>query len=157
MLNTRVWSQATAITIKSVSRRWRVWTISTSTPMRGSPVTTGGAMTGRDRFGFRELLVELLLEVAQAREVLIESLLVPRSDRLLHRLGLHPAITDSTLRRTITRGFGLKRRRVRVLEIDTEQSGVELERRNLRRIGRVLVLVADRIAEVAGRGSGQRA
>ena len=64
-------------------------------------------VAGRDRLGLGELLVELALEVAQSREVLVEPRAVSAptafaSSRVSSRT------PDSTLLRAITRALGVK-------------------------------------------------
>ena len=154
MLNTRVWSQATAMTIRSVSWRWRCATMSASMPGRGSGPGTSTGAAGRDRLGLGELLVELLLEIAQAREVLVEPRAVLGADRLRQLAGLVEHARQHALARHDVRARR-EARGVRILETGPEDARVEVERRRLRGVDRVGVLVAEAGAHVAGRGRGQ--
>ena len=113
-------------------------------------------MAGRDRRRLGELLIELLFEMAQAGEILIQALLVGGADGFLDRLDLVHHARQHAAARHHARARR-EHRRVRILEIGAVQARVELQRRNLRRVRRIGVLVAHGVAEIAGRGSRQRA
>ena len=113
-----------------------------------------GAMQAAIGSGLVSWLIELLLQIAQAGEILVEARLVLGADLLRHSLQFADHAREHALAHHHAR-VGFEVFGVRILEVGSEDSGVEVDRRDFGRRRRVGAFVRHGRAHVAGGAGGQ--